>query len=431
VLKTPRSHWLPAAAIAAAALAASLFAALPSASGATAHGTPSASGITAHGTGGHSSAAASGAAKSFSPPPIKHVWIIDLENNSFGYTFGSAGRKQAPYIAKTLPSKGALLVNYYGIGHDSLDNYIAQISGQAPNYQTGQDCEYFEQFIQFGGENFDKWTKYGQLSGDGCVYPKYVKTIANQLTAKGLTWKSYDQNMGIDRHRDGTVQTSHGPACGHPPLNGIDLTDTTGPKNDSYATRHDPFVYFHSIIDNKAYCAAHVVSFDHLAANLRRVATTPNYSFVTPDTCADAHDIPLCQDGQKGGLPQANRFLKTWIPRIMSSPAYKAGGLIVLTFDESGNDEDAGACCGEVDSLGYTDPSHPNTNEPGLYGPGGGRVGAILLSKYIKPGTRSTVPYNHYSLLRSMEDIFGLAHLGDAKQPKVVSFGPDVYTRFK
>jgi hypothetical protein len=364
-------------------------------------------------------------------PPIRHVWIIDLENESYGFTFGKTGRKQAPYLTKTMPSQGALLTNYYGIGHDSLDNYVAQISGQAPDYQTGQDCEYFEQFIQFGGENFDKWTKYGQLSGDGCVYPKYVRTIANQLTARHLTWRAYEQNMGIDAHRDGTNRTAHGPACGHPPLNRIDLTDTTGPANDSYATRHDPFVYFHSIIDNKAYCDAHVVDLRPLAGSLKRVKSTPNYSFITPDTCADAHDTPRCQNGQKGGLPQANRFLKVWIPRIMHSPAYKAGGLIVVNFDESGDDTDATACCGEKDGLGYDDPSHPNTNEPGLYGPGGGRVGAVLLSRFIRPGTVSKVPYNHYSLLRSVEDLFGLAHLGDAKQPQVHSFGRDVYTRFK
>ncbi len=102
--------------------------------------------------------------------------------------------------------------------------------------------------------------------------------------------------------------------------------------------------------------------------------------------------------------------------------------MIVINFDESGTDEDASACCGEVDSLGYSDPSHPDMNEPGLYGPGGGKVGAVVLSKFIKGGTVSTVPYNHYSLLRSVEDIFGLPHLGDAKQPQVVSFGPDIYT---
>ena len=54
--------------------------------------------------------------------------------------------------------------------------------------------------------------------------------------------------------------------------------------------------------------------------------------------------------------------------------------------------------------------------------------GAVVLSKFIKGGTVSTVGYNHYSLLRSIEDIFGLHHLGDAQQPQVVSFGPDVYT---
>ncbi len=61
-------------------------------------------------------------------------------------------------------------------------------------------------------------------------------------------------------------------------------------------------------------------------------------------------------------------------------------------------------------------------------GPGGGRVGAVLISPFIKPGTVSTVDYNHYSSLRSIEDIFGVSHLGDAQQPQVKSFGLDVYT---
>jgi phosphatidylinositol-3-phosphatase len=65
----------------------------------------------------------------------------------------------------------------------------------------------------------------------------------------------------------------------------------------------------------------------------------------------------------------------------------------------------------------------------GYTAPGGGRVGAILLSKFIKPGTVSDQPYNHYSQLRSFEDLFGLGHLGDAQQPRLHSFGPDVYTQ--
>jgi phosphatidylinositol-3-phosphatase len=381
--------------------------------------------LTGTGTSGARAAAATQPA-SFQLTEIHHVWIIELENESSSATFGDPSAD--PELAKVLVSQGALLKNYYGIGHDSLDNYIAQISGQAPNYQTGQDCEIFSKFLQFGGENFDKWTKYGQLSGDGCVYPKYVGNIGSQLSARGLSWKSYNQQMGVYPKRDGTTATAHGPACGHPKLGAVDQTDVTGPPKDSYATRHNPFVYFENIIGSPGYCDSHVVTLTPLTQDLAQASSTPAYSWITPDTCADAHDTPRCQNGAKGGLNQADKFLATWVPRITASPAYQQGGLIFITFDESGDDTNAKACCGELDSLGYTDPSHPNVNEPGLYGPGGGRVGAVALSPFIKPGTTSGVDYNHYSLLKTMEEIFGLPLLGDAKQPEVRAFGSDVFT---
>ena len=363
------------------------------------------------------------------PPPIKHVWIIDLENESFGYTWGANGHKFAPYLTKTLPSQGAMLNDYFGIGHDSLDNYTAEISGQSGNYELNEDCGIYAPFVQFGGENFDKFTKFGQLSGEGCVFPSYINTIGGQLSAKHLSWREYAQDMGNNPHRDGTVMTKNGPACGHPKIGAEDLTDSTGPKNDSYATRHNPFVYFRSVISNKSYCDAHVLSLAPLAHDLSNIATTPNYSFVTPNTCFDGHDWPKCQDGSPGRLPRVDQFLKVWIPKIMASPAYKRDGMILIMFDESGDDSDAGACCGEVDGLGFDDPSHPNMNEVGLYGPGGGRVGAVVLSRFVRPGTVSNHAYNHYSQLRTVEDIFGLAHLGDAQQPQVKSFGSDVFTR--
>jgi hypothetical protein len=375
------------------------------------------------------SAAPAALARGYAPPPIKHVWVINLENENYTYTFGPNGSRYAPYLTRTLVSDGALLKNYYGTGHDSLDNYIAEISGQAANYEMNQDCSTFAPFVQFGGENYDKWTKYGQLSGEGCVFPKYVNTIAGQLDRAHLSWREYAQDMGNDPARDKTVETKNGPACGHPAPFATDLTDTTGPANDSYATRHNPFMYFDSIIDDKPLCDSHVLSLTPLAGNLNSVATTPNYSMVTPNTCFDGHDWPKCQNGTPGRLPRVNEFLQKWIPRITDSPAYRKNGLVIVTFDESGSDEDAGACCGEVDGLGYDDPSHPNINEPGLYGPGGGRVGAVLLSKYITPGTVTSHDYNHYSQLRSIEDLFKLGHLGDTQQPQVHSFGPDVYTR--
>src|ERR1700733_1328708 len=80
-------------------------------------------------------------------PPIKHVWIIMLENENYNYTFGAAGQKFSPYLAETLPKEGALLKDYYGTGHDSLDNYVASVSGQAGNYTLNEDCSIFAPFI--------------------------------------------------------------------------------------------------------------------------------------------------------------------------------------------------------------------------------------------------------------------------------------------
>ncbi len=88
-------------------------------------------------------------------------------------------------------------------------------------------------------------------------------------------------------------------------------------------------------------------------------ATTPNYSFVTPNICDGGHDWPKCQDGTPGRRPRVDQFVKAWIRRIMASPAPRANGLILITFDESGEDSDASVCCGEVDGLGYADPSTP------------------------------------------------------------------------
>jgi len=93
---------------------------------------------------------------------------------------------------------------------------------------------------------------------------------------------------------------------------------------------------------------------------------------------------------------------------------------IVITFDEGSG---SAACCSETPGLSL---SHPDVLLPGKNGPGGGRVGAVLLSPLIKPGTISTTDYNHYSLLRTVEDIFGLPHLGDAAVPQVKPFGPDI-----
>jgi hypothetical protein len=349
-----------------------------------------------------------GSAQAADAPPIRHVFVLMLENQNAAVTF--AGKPPAPYLAQTLPPQGAMLPNYYGIGHASLDNYIALISGQAPNEKTQLDCPLFADFLapQPGLD------AHGQLLGVGCVYPKTVKALPDQLEAAGLTWRGYMEDMGKDPRRERAT-------CGHPPLGKPDET-LIATAADKYAAKHNPFVYFHTIIDDQARCDAHVVNLNALPKDLQSAATTPNYVFITPNLCNDGHD-PLCIDGGPGGFPAVDAFLRKWVPLITGSPAFKQDGLLVITFDESeGNGpEGSTACCGEKPLASARRPA-------GVLGPGGGRIGAVLLSPFIKPGTVSTVPYNHYSLLRTVEDIFGLGHLGYAGEPDLKSFGADVFT---
>jgi hypothetical protein len=335
-------------------------------------------------------------------PHIKHYFVIVLENKNFEETFGQDSK--APYLAKTLRAKGAFLSHYYAIGHLSLDNYIAMVSGQAPNPQTQADCPFFTNFAP-GTPTSD-----GQVVGQGCVYPPgTVQTVANQLEGAGYTWKGYMEDMAAGQPT----------SCRHPAIGAQDTTQSAE-VGDQYATRHNPFVYFHSIIDYPT-CDKNDVDLKELPKALQRESTTPNYSFITPNLCHDGHDEP-CVDDQPGGLVSIDKFLREWVPRILRSPGYKDRGLLLITFDEAeatGSHGDASACCNEQPG--------PNTPNPGalITGPGGGRVGAVALSPCTRPGTLSDVPYNHYSQLRWVEDNFGLPHLGYAGQAGLVPFGGD------
>jgi hypothetical protein len=78
-------------------------------------------------------------------PPIRHVFTIVLENKGYAESFGP--NSLAPYLSQQLTAQGELLTNYYGIGHNSLPNYIALVSGQAPNVITQSDCQIYQDFI--------------------------------------------------------------------------------------------------------------------------------------------------------------------------------------------------------------------------------------------------------------------------------------------
>jgi hypothetical protein len=315
-------------------------------------------------------------------PPVRHVFVLVLENENADTTFGPDS--PAPYLAKTLTAQGQLLPNYYAVTHESLGNYIAMISGQGSNIETQSDCQFYDD-VTPGAAGPD-----GQAIGQGCVYPAAFPTVADQLTAKGLSWKGYMEDMGNSATEPKT--------CRHPALNSQD--DTQQAKvGDQYAARHNPFVYFHSIIDSPA-CSQNDVPLDQLPGDLSSEKTTPSFAFITPNLCHDGHDSP-CVDGEPGGLVSADAFLREWVPRILGSPAYRHGGMLVVTFDEAGGTPpggDASACCDEPQFL-----NTPNNGGP-IPGRGGGRTGAVVLSPFVRPGSTNQAAYNHFAFLRSVED---------------------------
>jgi len=411
---------------------------------------------------------------------INHIMVIDLENTSFANAFGPDSK--ATWLNGTLVPKGQLIENYFGTSHVSQGNYIAQISGQSSTAAINNDCLDLASLktppLVGGFTDISPATPTadGQVIGDGCVFPNSVKTIGDQLDAvakkRHLTnpWRMYAEDMGNDPTRDyGTVDPMGGTTCAHPAIGGVDNSNSAS-ATDQYATRHNGFMYFHSIIDNQKNCDARVVPLGvvatgkygykdmfqgHLYEDLKSVKTTPAFSFVSPNLCNDAHDAKCVGPDAEGmanntNMVAADAWLKHWIPMIMASPAYTSGQMmVVVTFDESAL-SDSSALPGQ--------PSGPNQNgnpgyspilgmfkyqtaptAAGTY-PGGGRMGALILnSKYVKAGVRNTTgQYNHYSALRSYEDLLGLTtgatdgfgHLGYAGQTGLVPFGKDVFNNY-
>lgn len=414
---------------------------------------------TGHGQGtGHGSGDLTRAA--LPPGTIDHVMVVEMENAGYRTTFGPGS--PATYLNHVLRPEGELLAGYYATGHFSLDNYIAQVSGQSPTTTTQGDC-----VASYADVTPGTPAPHGQVAGQGCVYPASVATIATQLDARYppnprthvASWRAYEEDMGNTPARDGGApDPTGGTDCAHPAVGGAPAVSATA--TDQYVTRHDPFVWFHSIVDHPALCDANVVPLGtlgatgrpapsgHLVRDLAHAATTPRFAFVTPDTCDDGHDTPCVGTNStgthQGGLVGADDFLRHWMPTVLRAPAYRSGSmLVVITFDEADVDPSthptyADACCHEQPG--------PNTPAPGdasatsaAQAPGGGRVGALLLdARYVRHGhVDRTGRYDHYSALRSYEDLLGLTtggtdghgHLGWAAARGLRPFGRDVFTR--
>lgn len=303
-------------------------------------------------------------------PKASHVFVISLTAASYDAAFGSAS--VAHYLNHTLVPRGTLLGGYETLGAAELPDNLAMISGQAPNSDTSSECPSYDDFPAGAAPASD-----GQLSGAGCVYPNTVLTIGDQVTAAGQAWRAYVDGMGA-----GT--------CPHPDSGASTATPPAGAGRD-YSILHNPFVYFHSLLDLGG-CAANDVPLEKLRHDLTQPAATPTYAFIAPGACLDAA-ATSCPDGTPAGLAGEDVFLHSWIPRILRSKAYKHGGAVIITF-----------------ALPDLPPS-PSAPASASSAP----VGALLLSPHAARGKIVSKTFNPFSVLRTVEDLLSYKRLARAR----------------
>jgi Phosphoesterase family len=309
---------------------------------------------------------------------IGHVWVVSLASPGYDASFGDAS--QMPYLSGTLRPQGTLLPGYTLVSPAAAANNIAAISGQPPNQATAANCSTYSQFPPGSKAN-----SQGVMSGDGCAYPDTLLTVADQLNSSQLSWRGYAEDMG----------DSFGPKnCVHPGYDEPDQTQADSP-NGGYMAPFNPFIYFNSLVSNGA-CAIYDVPLTNLPKELKSEDATPNFSFIAPNACDSGSQVP-CADGSAGGAASADAFLAEWVPQILKSAAYKKDGILIVTF-------------------GSADPSAQ------------GPVGAVLVSRFLSAGDTLDGDFGPYSIARSIEDLFGLDHLGEAASASTKSFVSNLLT---
>lgn len=274
---------------------------------------------------------------------IKTVFLILLENQDWR---SIAGSSSAPYINGTLLPSFAHAENFRNGGlHPSLPNYILLEAGSTLGVTSNSTPE---------------------------EVPLPVTChLVSYLEATGRSWTTYQE--GID-----------GSTC---PIS----------DHGRYAVRHNPFVYFEDVSGSppgrtSARCIEHVRPLSELASDLQAGRVAP-YNFITPDLCHSGHDscTPL-----KNRIRQSDAWLASELPMIMASPAYQAGGVIFITWDEPASGD-----------------------QP---------IGMIVVSSLAKPGYSNSIAYSHASTLRTVQEILGVTPL--LRQAADATPLSDLFTRF-
>lgn len=196
-------------------------------------------------------------------------------------------------------------------------------------------------------------SKLGPFTPD-CNPVPGCTTKAPSIFGQGESWKAYEQSMPSN-----CFQSDSG----------------------EYAVRHDPPPYYTTLKG----CSTFDVPYTRLASDLSS-GSLPSFSFVTPNLISDMHD---------GTIKQGDTWLSTNLPVILGSSAYTSGSLVVLITWDEGEGGTSNNCAS-------------NTTDVGCH------VATIVVSPTTKAGTKSSTLFNHWSLLRTTEDLLKLPDLGQA-----------------
>ncbi len=323
-------------------------------------------------------------------PRYDHIFVIVEENQ------GLADIVEKPFTPRltALAHQYGLATQYYGVVHPSEGNYVAMLGGDT--FGIHDDDAYFCKPHQHDAVCKDSDTP-------GFVDHTITQpSLADQLTAKNLTWKGYYESLPAPGAKDVVWPLAGNPA--HMPI-------------ALYASKHNGFNAFASG-QSDPQRARHIVDFHQLDADLAS-GSMPNFAHIVPNQCNEMHGVKgenvpadCTKENEQGRIARGDAYAGALVDRILHSPVWTQGNTaVVITFDEASHHIYPG------------DPTGCCAYEPGsLANFGGGRIATIVIANHGPRGLQDPTPYNHYSLLRTVEDAFGIdTHLRHAAEVMTMS----------
>jgi hypothetical protein len=317
-------------------------------------------------------------------PAYDHIFVIVEENKAYDEVLDPAA---APNIAG-LAARYGDATRFFGEVHPSEANYVALLGGDT--FGIHDDDAYY--------------CKAGSTQPfcEGAATPGYADHtvraphLGDQLAAAGKSWKGYYETL---------------PEPGSLAVVASDPKFDNGTRKTAlYASKHSGFMNFAGVQEGPGR-AQRIVGFDQLDRDLASGAL-PAFALIVPNQCNEMHGLhgegvpPDCDGANKAALiRRGDAYAGELVRRIQATPAWAADGnfAIVITFDEGAGKSREGCCA--------VTPEAPSNF-------GGGHIPTIVITNHGPRGVRDDTPYNHYSLLRTLEDAFGLdqhlAHAADA-----------------